>query len=562
MGHPVESTLVLAQWAPVLFAERPSRLELLKLKSSEPLALVTIRVHRNHSFEHIAAATGPWFAWWGREPQFLYSDYDDSLSFAFDDEARPDLELIWLDLQRYEDRFETTALVEWLSGRCTALRARTSAPIILATTNLDESVHAQIVAATKGLAGLRVADLRPVAEKLGARFFDIRAAKFSGTRLSDAACVLTARELSCHWAPALLRPRIKAVALDLDHTLYAGALGEDGDAVHLTPGHAALQRHLVALRERGIFLALVSRNEEADVRRLFENRRDFPLRWEHFSATAIGWGDKAEALRQAAQNLRIGVDAVLFVDDNPGELLAVASELPGIATAHAMPDATATQRELEYFPGLWAWERSATDALRTTDLEAGNIRAQLATQAIEQAEYLRVLEVRIRIEITPRDQLSRLHELSQKTNQFNLNLARHSEVELAQMLDAADHRIAAIGLQDRLSDSGLIGLVIAQRTGDTLTVRELAISCRALGRRLEDLMVAETVRAILAELPAPRVAFLHRSGPRNAPAREWLSRLTGEVPGPGGTVFAERALEKVAAFDYPVAVKTIRHEPK
>src|SRR5204863_8283441 len=140
--------------------------------------------------------------------------------------------------------------------------------------------------ALRGTAGARVADLRPIASKLGARFLDERAAKFSGTRLSDAACVQTARQLACHWAPASLQPRLKAVALDLDHTPYEGVLGEDGLDVRLTPGHQALQRHLAGLRDQGIFLALVSRNEEADVRRLFESRTDFPLRWEHFSATA------------------------------------------------------------------------------------------------------------------------------------------------------------------------------------------------------------------------------------------------------------------------------------
>jgi len=552
-----DSALTRAHWAPVLYADRPSRLELLKLKPSGAFAPVTIRVHRNHSFEHIAAATPPWFACWGREPKFLYSDYDDSLSLAFEDAERADLELIWLDLQRYAGRFEAAELPEWLAGRFAALRARSDAPIVLAAIGVDDALQEQLLASARGTAGVRVADFRPLAAKLGARFFDERAAKLSGTRLSDAACVQTARELACHWAPGLLLPRIKAVAVDLDNSLYEGVLGEDGHAVRLTPGHEALQRHLAGLRERGFFLALISRNEEPDVRGLFETRTDFPLRWEHFSATAVSWGHKADGIRAAAATLRIGTDAMLFVDDNPGELLAVADALPGVAAVHAMADAAATQRVLEFFPGLWSWDRTAADALRANDLEAENRRAQLAAQAVDPMDYLRRLEVRMRIEVTPRQHLARLHELSEKTNQFNLNLQRLSEVDLARLLDAADHRIAIIGLQDRLSDSGWIGLVVAQRSGDTLTVRELTISCRALGRKLEDLMVAEAVRAITSELPAERVVFLHRTAPRNGPAREWLSRLTGETLPEEGSVFAEEALKKVAAADYPVQVDAI-----
>jgi FkbH-like protein len=559
-GNPVEFALFRAQWEPVLFAERPSRLELLKLKAPWALTPLLIRVHRNHSFEHVAAASAPGFAWWGCEAGFLYSDYDDSLSFAFADDKRVQLELLWLDLQRYQGRFGSVELGSWLEGRLTALRAHVSTPIVLATVGEDEELHMRLRQIARGLPGTRVADLRALMAGLGIKFFDERAAKFSGTRLSDAASVLVARELACRWAPAMLRPRLKAVALDLDHTLYAGVLGEDGDQVRLTPAHAALQQFLVGLRDQGVFLALVSRNEEADVRQLFQKRPDFPLRWEHFSATAVSWAGKAQGIQRVAQTLRIGLDAILFVDDNPGELASVVSELPGIATAHAQPDAAATQRLLEYYPRLWSWERTATDALRATDLAAETERSRLAAQTVDPREYLRCLQVRLLLELNPRQQLTRLHELSQKTNQFNLNLSRFSEVDIAQMLDAPDHRMVLIHLSDRLSDSGPIGLLVARRQGDTLAILELAISCRALGRGLEDLMVAEAVRAIQVELPAARIEFLHRTGPRNGPAREWLVKLTGQTLPSEGRVAAQEALPRISARDYPVTVNISSHE--
>jgi FkbH-like protein len=558
--HPAEIALIRAQWETVLFAERPARLELLKLQAPWPVTPVTIRVHRNHSFEHVAAASGAWFAWWGRATGFLYSDYDDSLSFAFDNAQSAQLELIWLDLKRYQGRFESADLADWISGRVTTLRARVSTPIVLAAVGDDETLHERLSITVRGVPGTHVADLRPLAAKLGAQFFDERTARFSGTRLSDAACVLAARELACRWAPAMLMPRIKAVALDLDHTLYEGVLGEDGERVRLTPAHEGLQQFLVSLRDRGIFLALVSRNEAEDVRQLFARRSDFPLKWEHFSATAVSWGSKADGIRQVARTLRIGEDAILFLDDNPGELAGVVAELPTLATAHALPDAAMTRRLLEYHPGLWAWERGAADSLRATDLAAETERARLATQATDPQEYLRCLQVTMLVEVNPRQQLARLHELSQKTNQFNLNLQRFSEVTLAQALAAPDHRIALISLRDRLSDSGPIGLLVARREQDTVAILELAISCRALGRRLEDLMVAEAVRAVLAGLPASRIEFLHRTGPRNKPAREWLARLTGRMLPAEGRAAAQEALLKISARDYPVTVKITSHE--
>ena len=221
-----------------------------------------------------------------------------------------------------------------------------------------------------------------------------------------------------------------------------------------------------------------------------------------------------------------------------------------------------TPRVLEYYPGLWSWGCSATDVVRVADLDAEAERVNLAAATVDIKKYLGSLNVQIRIEVTPRQHLVRLHELSQKTNQFNLNLERFSEVELAQLLEAPDYRIAAIDLRDRLSESGIIGLVVARHEGETLIVRELAISCRALGRRLEDLMVAETLRALSVELPARRIKFLYRTGPRNSPARDWLCRLVNQSLPPEGDVLAQDALNRISSKDYPVAIEILNHETK
>lgn len=557
-----EATMVRAQWQPILFGEQPKRLELLKLKPDWPLTPVRIRVHRNHSFEHIASAVAPWFAWWGHEAQFLYSDYDDSLSFAFHDQEDASLELIWIDLQRYESRFDPAGLKDWLCQRLLALRARTEAPIIIAATGEPDGWQQALVKTVWNVSGVRIADLRPAVAALGVRCFDQRASKFSGTRLSDAACLLLAREIACRWAPASLLPRIKAVVVDLDHTLYDGVLGEDGSQVRMTPAHAKLQQFLLELREQGVFLGLVSRNEQTDVMQLFMQRKDFPLKWEHFSAVSVSWANKPEGLRHIAQQLRIGLDALLFVDDNPGELASVASELPIVRTACAGMDPIITQRVLQFYPTLWAWERSTTDSLRATDFSANTERAHIASCAGDPLEYLRSLQVRVKIEINPWHHLPRLFELSQKTNQFNLSLQRFPESVLARFLESRDSRVASITLTDRLSDSGVIGLIVAQHENGSLLVRELAISCRALGRQLESIMIAASIRALLADLSANHVDILHRTGPRNQPARVWLSSVIGRTLPEEGRVDIDRILDKAVASDCCITLEVSKHESK
>jgi len=115
-------------------------------------------------------------------------------------------------------------------------------------------------------------------------------------------------------------------------------------------------------------------------------------------------------------------------------------------------------------------------------------------------------------------------ELSAKTNQFNLSLRRMNAAELALRLDDRDSRVVTIGLADRLSDSGIVALMVGAKNGDELRVDELCVSCRALGRRIEDTMLTKAVLLMAGESTPHRVVFALRKGPRNAPAREWLER--------------------------------------
>jgi FkbH-like protein len=175
-------------------------------------------------------------------------------------------------------------------------------------------------------------------------------------------------------------------------------------------------------------------------------------------------------------------------------------------------------------------------------------------------EYLRSLQVKIRIEVTPHAHLARLHELSQKTNQFNLNLMRYSEVALAEALDAQDYRVAVVELADRMSNSGQIALIVAQKEKDALTVHEVAVSCRALGRNLEDFIIAETIRAILDELPAAEVRISHRTAARNNPAREWLARFSATQLAPEGQTVVTNQIKSHSQENFPVTLEVVKNE--
>jgi FkbH-like protein len=380
----------------------------------------------------------------------------------------------------------------------------------------------------RAVGGVHICDRRELFEELGDRYFDHERVSMTGTRVSRQGAVHTARQLS-GWLTAVLEPRLKAVVVDLDNTLYRGVIGEDGiHAVLLTEAHAELQRTLLSLRESGVFLGVVSRNEPADVRELFSTRPDFPLSWDDFSAHSIGWQPKSEGIIAVAKALRIDVGAILFVDDNVGELLEAAQRVPWIRCVHAEWEADRTAAALRYFPSLSMLEGGAEDGLRIADLRANDERERVLESAGEDLEsYYRELGVRLTVDPRPSEAIGRVAELSRKTNQFNLAMQRYSEADLQRRLETGQWELATVRLEDRLTDSGVIATAVVERRGQTLVVHELCISCRALGRRLEDLIVAQLITHGALSQDVNEVVFRFVDGPRNRPARTWLSNFVG-----------------------------------
>lgn len=518
-----DAALVRAAWQPVLFGLL-NRADLAMCVASWPLRTLRVRVHRNHGFEPVSSATPAFGNWNGLAFDWAIGAYDDSL--AFDLHADAEVDAIWLDTARIA-LADGESLGRWIAARLLALRAQTDNPIVVLAWPLDEPARAIIDRAA--IPGTWLADLASLEASLRDDWLDPRAETISGTKLGNRACLHIARELACKWLPAAALPPRKAVAIDLDDTLYRGVLGEDGpDGVTLTEGHRELQRRLRALRETGILLALVSRNERSDIEELFARRDDFPLRLTDFGAIEVSWSDKTRAVEKIAKQLRIATDAMVFVDDNAGELASVASSLP-MFTVHAQVDAVMTATAIDHVAGIFRWRRSAEDRIRADDLRASAIRVELLETAKSNEDYLRSLDVALDFLVGPSQHVSRLGELAVKTNQFNLALARTNEAEIGRRIRERPANVVAIRLADRLSDSGIVGLIVGARVDDVLRVDELCVSCRALGRRLEDSMVTKALM-LMAGNAAPRhVRFALRKGPRNAPAREWLARYANRV---------------------------------
>jgi FkbH-like protein len=523
-------------WQETLFAPRLNRFELLKLRADWSCRDVALRVHRNQGVEQVTSALRPFLEFMGFSAKIEIGDYDDSLGFPNVD---GDIQLVWLDFGRYFN-LSDEALGDWLGQRLSALRQGSTSAIVVANAPGDNERNTIVNRTIEKWAAAprtHILDLLSIRNKLDADFFDPRREALTATKLSDAACLEAARRFGLGITPQIFDPGPKAIAVDLDNTIYAGVLGEDGvDGVVLTPGHLALQEKLASLASQGVMLVVVSKNESTDVNTLFAKRDDFPLKPKHVSDWRVSWQDKASSIIEAASRLNISTDGFLLVDDNLGELTSVGATLPSTHLIYAGASPEATLAALDLYPGLIKASLTGTDALRVADLRANEEREALAARSSTPREYLESLGVEIDLRKNPEAERGRLAELCRKTNQFNLAIARLDEMQVASYLANPERRAVMVRMRDRLADSGSVASLFLRRHDNALVVDELCVSCRAMGRHLEDIMIVAAIDGVFDDLPASKVHFRYSTGPRNNPARTWLSTFAGVALQPEGGI--------------------------
>ena len=304
----------------------------------------------------------------------------------------------------------------------------------------------------------------------------------------------------------------KAVAVDLDGTLWEGVVGEDGVA-GIRPKTAFLAE-LKALKERGVLLVALSKNNPQDG---LDGLESLPvLRPEDFVALRIDWGAKADNLRAVARELNIGTDSFVFVDDNPVERLEMGVRLPEVSVAEFPPNLAA------YFPeraltaeDLVKTEQYRAEAKRRTCLDG---LEETRKGPLDADEIWEALGCRLDVHVLEEGEIPRVSQLSQKANQFNVRTNRRSEAEIRGL--AAEGTVVTFRAGDRFGDQGLVGYVI-ERGGELL---DWVMSCRVMGRGIED-RVERIVEELLAAkgVTTLRAAWV-RSG-RNEPVKDLFDRL-------------------------------------
>ena len=323
----------------------------------------------------------------------------------------------------------------------------------------------------------------------------------------------------------------KCLVLDLDNTLWGGVIGDDGLAgIKLGQGSAvgeafvAFQHYARDLSRRGVILAVCSKNDEANALEPFSQHPDMVLKRGDIACFVANWTDKAANLREIARRLNIGLDSLVFADDNPAERAVVRRELPMVEVPELSEDPTeygACIADAGYFEAVRITDE---DRQRGAQYQENLARESLMASATDMPGYLRSLAMEAVWNRFDRVGLARIVQLINKTNQFNLTTRRVNEEQVSGLIDDSSALTLQIRLLDQFGDNGIIAIVAGHREGDAIHLDTWLMSCRVLGRGMEE----ETLNLVAAEalrLGASELIGEYRPTAKNGMVREHYQRL-------------------------------------
>ncbi len=444
-----------------------------------------------------------------------------------------------------------------------AIRARTTAPIVQSTFVLPcerpfgnygllvpDTLHGAVAALNQeiriracGCDGVLLNDVDHLAGWVGRReFIDEKLWALSRSlcalqQLPDVAQNIVDIGLACQGHT------VKCVVLDLDNTLWGGVVGDDGiEGIELgdsdpTGAFRSFQLYIRELGRRGNLLAVCSKNDEAVARRAFREHPGMVLKEEDICAFVANWDDKATNIRRIRDKLNIGLDSLVFLDDNPFERNLVRELLPEVIVPELPADPALYVRAVSELNLFEAASHSTVDAERTGKYRQQEQRDEDRRQFPDLDTYLTSLGTEARVARFAPPDIPRIAQLLQRSNQFNLTTRRHAEAECARMMEDWRNCLPfTTTVRDRFGDFGLINVVILQHAGDTLEVETFVMSCRVLQRGVEQLAMNRVFRHA-ADVGARYVIGHYIPTPKNAMVKDFFPRFgfepwdTGEREG-------------------------------
>ena len=338
-------------------------------------------------------------------------------------------------------------------------------------------------------------------------------------------------EMILRYVSAVRKSRKKCIAVDLDNTLWGGVIGEDGvEGIVLSNNKEGArfkdtQRVLKRMREHGVMLAILSKNNPEDVEPVFKHP-DMLLKHEDFVAEVINWESKPANLKKLAKDLNIGSDSFVFLDDNPAEREQMKAECPEVTVLDFPKDTSLLPAVLSkaYDDYFFSLEVTGEDAKKTEMYRAESRRKADMTGATSVEDYLRNLEMTMELHLMMPDEEKRVTQLTNKTNQFNVTTHRYTEEEIHRFAESEDSDVVTVHMADKYGDQGLVAVLILKYQGEEAEVDSFLMSCRVMGRDAEKEIMAKVKERMKARgVKTIRATYIKSA--KNTPVEKLFDRL-------------------------------------
>ncbi|HTS19495.1 MAG TPA: HAD-IIIC family phosphatase [Verrucomicrobiae bacterium] len=352
--------------------------------------------------------------------------------------------------------------------------------------------------------GLHIMDWNWWATREGAAAFDPMMEQMARQPLSLQGALSLGLFVARHVRP-FLAPRRKVLVLDADNTLWGGILGEDGlwnvKLGHEFPGRIFLriQREARELKNQGVLLALVSKSDEAEVRQAFRELPDMVLRWEDFASRRVNFNHKYESLRAMAEELGLGIDSFAVLDDSDHEREQIRMFHPEVLVINQRSDPLHMLQALQSTDAFDAYSLTGEDRARHGEYQLREARSGRGHGA-NLEEFLHALRLEATVERVEEGNEQRVLQMLSKTNQFNLTTRRHRLEEVKALMEKPGSIGLTLRLADKFGDQGIVGVLLTvPDEGHRLRIDSYLVSCRALGRGVEECLWAELVKQALKD---------------------------------------------------------------
>jgi len=369
--------------------------------------------------------------------------------------------------------------------------------------NTIRNINSQLVELVNRYDNCFIVDLDLLQSYVGYRnFIDTRYWHIGKAPYSREALMLIAKEYMKIVRASIGRNR-KCLVIDCDNTLWGGIIGEDGiDGIKLGrtyPGSAYLefQQSILDLYNRGVILVISSKNNKEDVLEVLNNHPDMVLREEHFAIIKADWNDKVSNIKEIADDLNIGLDSMVFVDDSDFETNMVNEYLPEVKVVTLPKDPTVYRDILNSYGFFDSLTVSEEDCNRGKMYKTELGRVRLKSESISLESYFASLEMEVVIGAPDSFLIPRVAQLTQRTNQFNLTTKRYLEADVERFAKSDNHEVKYLKLKDRFGDMGLVGVAILEYKNDMALIDSFLMSCRIIGRRVEDVLLRYCIECAL-----------------------------------------------------------------